>query len=394
VLAAVLLAGALGCGSPTPNRAHLTVATSWGPLAAASLHQELLLIANELGAVDLDLKVYSPSVLREVLLRQLAAAEESWVDLAVVPNDWLTPLAQRGLLAELPASRVATLQERLVGQALLAVTEGDRVLAYPLSAEVVAFIYNPHFFPVPPRNLEEVVSATSLPPGVVPFAFDLTDPSHVAPLATSLEGGRVDEAGLPRIDTPLLLALFGRLAPLWSCPDCWRLFHGEDLESLHVQLFAEGRLASFLGGPWLLEALEPAGQPFVVVPVPPFLAGSEAGGAFVGYQCVVVREHTPWLDLALEVGARLATSEVNDRLNGVIRRLPVRAEAYRSRRSLETSGILGFLRALETGRYLPPGEPGLARLEQLRQTLLRLEPRETPPSLPELQRLLAAEEVL
>ncbi len=392
LLAAVLLGGVLGCGSPVPNRAHLTVATSWGALAAAALHQELLTIAHELGAVDVDVKVYSPSVLREVLSRQFAGAEETQVDLAVVPNDWLGPLAQRGLLAELAASRVAKLQEQLVGRALLAVTDGDRVLAYPLSADVVAFIYNPHFFPLPPGSLEAVLTATSLPPGVVPFAFDVMEPTHVAPLAASLGGGRADETGVPRIDTPLLLALFGRMAPLWGCPDCWRLFHGSSLESLHVQLFSEGRLASFLGGPWLLEALEPAGQPFVVVPVPPFSAGGEGGGAFVRYQCVAVQENTPWLDLALEVGARLATTEVNDRLNGVIRRLPVRAEAYRSRRSLETSGVLGFLRALETGRYLSAGEPGFALLEELRHTLLRFGPQQTPPALPELERLLQAEE--
>jgi len=356
------------------------VATSWGPLAATSLQQELLAIAADLGAVDIDIQVLDAQVLHELLTRQAPAAEELTVDLAVVPNDWLPQLAQRGVLAELPPSRIATLQEHLLGQAVLAVTEGSRVLAFPLSGEVVAFVYNSRFFPSPPRSLAEVIASPSLPPGVVPFAFDLSSPQHTVPLAASLGGLVPDETGVPPVTPALVTDLLQHLAPLWSNASAWRLFRGDDLESLHVQLFAEGRLASFIGGPWLLEALEPTGQPLGVLPIPPMTAGGATGGAFVGYQCVSVLQTTPWLDLALEVGARLSTGDANDRLNRVIRRLPVRAEAYRSRSSIQTSGALGFLRALEEGRSLPANAAGLQRLRELGDVLAGYAVKPTPPT--------------
>lgn len=359
------------CGGSRPSRARLSVATSWGPLAATSLQQELLAIAEALGAVEIDIQVLDAQVLQELLTRQAPAVEETHLDLAVVPNDWLPRLAQRGVLAELPPSRIAAMQEQLFGQAVLAVTEGDRVLAYPLSGEVLAFVYNSRFFPSPPRSIDDVVASVALPPGVVPFAFDVANPQHVVPLAASLGALPPDETGVPPVTSALLDELLSRLAPIWANGSTWRLFHGDDLESLHVQLFAEGRLASFIGGPWLLEALEASGQPVGVLPIPPVTAAGTGSAAFVGYQCVGVIQTTPWLDVALEVGARLSTGEANDRLNRVIRRLPVRAEAYRSRSSMQTPGTLGFLRALEEGRSLPATSAGGQRLRELGDLLAR-----------------------
>ncbi len=389
---AVLVVAWLGaCGTQSQNRARLTVATSWGQLAAATFQQELIAVAEELGAVDLELQVLGAQLLQELLLRQPAAPEETSVDLAVVPNEWLGRLAQRGMLAELPPSRVGALQQALVGQAILAVTEGDRVLAYPLSGEVLAFIYNPRFFSSPPRTIDEVVANPSLPAGVVPFAFDISSPQHVLPLAASLGHLTADETGVPFLDEAVLAELVQRLAPLWRDGRTWRLFRGADLESLHVQLFAEGRLASFIGGPWLLDALHSAGQPVAVLPIPPFTAGGSPGGTLVAYQCVAVSQQTPWLDLALEVGARLSTSEVNDRLNQAIRRLPVRVEAYRSHSFVHSPGIPGFLRALEEGRSLPASPPSLQRLRRLEERLASLALSSAPPSAAELKRLLAVE---
>lgn len=384
------MVGLCSCGLPAQNRARITVATSWGPLAASALHQELLAIARELKTVEVDLQVYSAAALQDVLARQLATQGNASVDLAIVPNEWLGRLAQRGVLGELPVNRVTFLQNELVGQALLAVTDRDRVLAYPLSADVLAFVYNPRLLPSRPESLEQVLAKTDLPPAVIPFACDLLNPNHVIPLL-SPAGPAVDESGVPILRGDDLRALFSRLAPLWTGPGAWRSFRGDDLESLHVQLFAEGRLASFIAGPWLLEALELTGQQFVVIPIPPVVSGGPRAAALVGYQCAAIVQHSPWLDLALEVGARLVSAEVNDRLNRATRRLPVRIDAYRSRESVQTSGTLGFLGALEEGRFLPAGSGGLQRLQELSTLLNRLALRPQPPTEIEVRDALTAE---
>lgn len=386
-----VLGGLHACGSPSQSRARLTVATSWGPLAASALHQELLSIARDLKTVDIEFQVSSVAALQDLLARQLATQGGATIDLAIVPNDWLGRFAQRGVLAELPANRVSFMQGELVGQALLAVTDRDRVLGYPVSAEVLAFVYNPRLLAARPRSLEDVLKEGSLPPGVIPFACDLSSPYHVLPLLSSGDGPRVDETGAPIVRRAELDALFALLSPVWQRPGAWRAYRGDDLESLQIQLFAEGRLASFLAGPWLLEALELTGQAFVVVPIPPPTPGADPPGALVGYQCAAIVQHSPWLDLALEVGARLVGAEVNDRLTRTTRRLPVRADAYRSRESVRAPGTLGFLSALEQGRFLPAGWSGQQRLQQLSNALNHLALRPRPPSAGEVDEILAAE---
>jgi ABC-type glycerol-3-phosphate transport system substrate-binding protein len=248
-----------GCGDVSERRAHLTVGTYWGGAAIQTLHRELIRIAQELGSVDIDVRPFSYPGLDDYLSKNQPREAQDTVDLAVVPSDWLGQLAQREIIGEVPSARVEAMRRKLVGQSLLAVSDGAQVLAFPISADVDALVFDPGVFPSSPRTIDDVLSAT-LPPGVIPFALDLADPVQLAPFVSALQGSLVDRGGHLLWRDQEVVETVRRLRPAWASPERWAACHGVDLESLQLQLFAEGKLASFVAGPWLLQALEEANR--------------------------------------------------------------------------------------------------------------------------------------
>ena len=383
----VLAAAAWACGEGGDKPAELVVGTSWIGRGAEKLNQELLRVAKDLGPVAVDLRIFSQAGLNDYLLRSQPAANPGILDLVVIPNDWLVQLSERDLIAELPVARVEALQQRLVRQALLAVSDNERVLAYPVSAEVLALIYDPGRFPSPPRTIDELLSAP-LPVGVQPFAINVLSPAHLTPLVSSFQGALLDRDGNFIWRDADLITVFSRLEPLWRLPGAWEVCRGDDPESLQLQLFNEGQLASFIGGPWLLEALEATGRPFAVMPIPAFADSPQPAKALVGYQCVAVLRETGWIDIALEIGARLTDDSTNEMLNRSTRRLPVLLSSYQSRRAMTAAGTVGFLRALEAGQAFPPSVNWSEGFQRVGSRLQRLRALNRPPSRDEMSLIL------
>lgn len=369
----------LGCQPGTDRGARITVATSWGGAASEALHREILHVARELGDVSVEVRTFSFAGLADSLGRGQRDPQELQLDLIVVPNDWLGPLAERQVIGELPTARIEEARERLVRQALLAVTDGDRVLGYPLSAEVLALVYDPARFAGPPASVEDLLAA-ELPAGTLPFAFKIGSAYHLAPFVTSLQGPLVDIAGGFAWKGDSAAEALERLRPAWQATGAWPTFAGRDEESMQLQLFAEGRLASFLAGPWLLEALEKSGRTFAVAPVPRFAGAPYPAQALVGYQCVAVAADSAWVDLALEIGARLLDLETNQRLNQGSRRLPVLLEAYQSASAIQSPGTVGFLRALEVGQFFPASTSWNMEFQKVSATLEQLGRKHEPPT--------------
>ncbi|MDD5563243.1 MAG: hypothetical protein PHQ91_05985 [Thermoanaerobaculaceae bacterium] len=379
---------ALGCRGGSERQAHLVVGTVWAGAGAQALQRELIRIGHDLGPVNVEVRSFTSNALLDYLNRSQPREGREPLDLAVVPHDWLGQLVQREIIGELPAERVLVLRQRLVGQALQAVSEGRRVFGYPISAQVLALVYDPALFGYPPRSIEEILS-TRFPPGVLPFALDITDPAAMAPLVGSLQGTLTDADGSLLWRTATVAQVLARIAPAWRTPAGWRACRGSDLESLQVQLFAQGRLASFIAGPWLLQALEDSGRPFAVMPIPPLGSATSPARALVGYQCVVVSRESRWGDIALEIGARLLRERTDERINRATRRLPVLLRAYESKHGLAGPGSFGFLRALEQGQFVPATERWSEGFEQARRQLESLASRSLPPAPGDVAALLA-----
>ncbi len=365
----------------------LTVGTFWGGAAQEALHRELLRTAEKLGAVGIEVRTFTYYGLLDYLAKNQPQNGEEHLDLVVVPNEWLGQLAERGIIGELPAARVEELKQRLVSQALLAVSDRDRVLAYPISVELLALVYDPRQFPSPPRSMDDLLAAP-LPPDTYPVAVNLGSAYQLAPFVGSYLGSLVDVDGDFVWSDDVLLKVVRRLAPVWQRPGAWRLFSGDDLESLQLQLFAEGRLASFLAGPWLLDALEETGRPFAVMPIPGFADAPHPVRALASYQCVAVTKDTRWADLALEVADHLLDEAANERLTHATRRLPVLIASYQSEQAMASQGTVGFLRALEQGQFFPATAHWSEGFQGESQHLQKLARRLQPPPLDQLRAIL------
>ncbi|MFI5165520.1 MAG: extracellular solute-binding protein [Thermoanaerobaculales bacterium] len=381
----------VGCGDLSERRAHLTVGTYWGGAATQTLHRELIRIAQDLGSVDIEVRRFNYSGLNDYLSKNQPREAQDTVDLAVVPSDWLGQLAQREIIGEVPSARVETMRRKLVGQSLLAVSDGGQVLAFPISADVDALVYDPGVLPFSPRTIDDVLSA-SLPAGVIPFGLNLADPMQLAPFVNALQGSLVDRDGNLLWRDQDVIEAVRRLRPAWASPERWAACHGVDLESLQLQLFADGKLASFVAGPWLLQALEDANRPFRVIPVPRLAGAPYPARALVEYQCLVVARESRWGDLALEVASRLLDQDANQRITRATRRLPVLLGAYESQPAATSAGTFGFLHALEEGQFLPPTARWSEGFARTRDRLTRMTHLLQPPSPNELARLIGEEQ--
>ncbi len=376
---AAAASAACACRAAGEQRAHLVVGTFWGGQASQALQRELIRISRELGPVSIEVRTFGVAALGDYLARPQPLAGRESLDLAIVPHHWLGQLAQREVIGELPAERAQFLRQRLVAQALLAVSDGDRVLGYPISAEVLGLVYDPSVFPHPPRTIDEIL-ATTFPKGVLPFALDVSSPTALAPLVGSLQGRLIDGDGNLVWNQSAVVETLDRLRPAWGVPGGWRACRGSDLESLQVQLYASGRLAAFVAGPWLLPALEAVGRPFAVMPIPGFSGAPAPARALVAYQCAVVARESRWGDLALEVGARLLGEDSCERINRANRRLPVLLSAYESKQGLTSAGSFGFLRALEQGQFVPGTPRWSEEMRAAEQQLQRFASRPQAPT--------------
>ena len=356
------------------------VGTFWGGQASQALQRELIRISRDLGPVSIEVRTFGMAALNDYLSRPQPLAGRESLDLAIVPHHWLGQLAQREVIGELPSERAQFLRQKLVGQALLAVSDGERVFGYPISAEVLALVYDPTIFPYPPRTIDEILS-TRFQEGVLPLALDISSPQALAPLVGSLQGGLIDADGSLVWRPKAVVETLERLRAAWGSSDGWRAFRGSDLESLQVQLYSSGKLASFVAGPWLLQALEEAGRPFAVMPIPGFSGAPGRARALVGYQCVVISRESRWGDLALEVGAQLLQEDSSDRINRATRRLPVLLSAYESKQGLTSAGSFGFLRALEQGQFVPGTPHWTEELQKAEQQLEGFARHAQPPKL-------------
>lgn len=220
--------------------------------------------------------------------------------------------------------------------------------------------------------------------------MDLGNPYHLAPFLSSLQGYLLAPDGSMVWPRAATTDCINRLAPAWRRTGAWPAFHGEGVQSLQLQLFAEGRLASFVAGPWLLPALDGLTRRYAVMPVPPFAGAAHPARSMVSYQCVVVSRRSPWIDLALEVGVRLLADDPSANLAQATHLLPVLAAAYRNEQGA-AAGRVGFLRALEAGQAFPVAPHATEEFKSMSSRLRAVSARSTPPTAAEIAQTFAGE---
>ncbi|MGQ9700452.1 MAG: sugar ABC transporter substrate-binding protein [Candidatus Bipolaricaulaceae bacterium] len=223
-------------------------------------------------------------------------------DIIIGAHDWVGELAANGLLAEI------LLPEELKDQFDAVSLEGftyGALYGLPYAREGIALVYNKALVSEVPGTFEGLIElARKLTDPTLPqygFAVQNPDPYHSFPFISALGGyifGYDAEGKLNPCDVGLdnagaiegakvLDSLFEEgLLPAGLDWDTW------------TGLFAEGRIAMVITGPWAIGIARRAGIEVGVAPIPPIQGGVPK--PFVGVQGVMVSAFSPNLPVVFD----------------------------------------------------------------------------------------------
>lgn len=339
----------VSCQAPTAD-VKLTVVTALPPSVATTLYRQISPLAQELAKVNVEIIPLPEFTLKETVMATAAVGARPW-DLAIVPSSWLRVLARQQVIREVPGHHVQQMEDATALLALLGMQVDGRTMAYPIAADVVALIFNTSLVPKEPSCLAELAQL-SLPPGIMPLALNLTEYSLALPLLASAVGATttLEKSKLPEA----LAALRQQLSPALGNGETWKLCLEPQAEAVFAELFAEQRLAAFIGSPKVLEVLAAAKVPFRVVPVPPPCPNCPAPRPWASFLTAVVSVACPYPDLAQQVGLELAIGQGNLAINLAMRTLPVLAGEESAKLLQDFPELFGFSRALAAAQLTPP----------------------------------------
>jgi len=346
-----LLVATLGLSAcqPSARNATLVVVASLAPEAQQAAYEHLQAEAAKLG-VACELQAVPPRVLQESVLAFDPQGGGGHWDLALVPASWLERLARQKTILEVPAYHVQELQRALAPLALLAVSWEGSTWGYPVAVEAPALIYNPALFPTPPATLA-AVAQLAVPEGVLPLGVDLANLDAVLPLLAAARG----------LESPRELrdlggaweAFLASIGPALTRPEALALWVAPNAQAAQAQLFAEGKLAAFVGGAQAAALLRKLAVPRAVVPLPPPCERCPQPRPWAHCTALVVSSACAYPDLAQALAEKLASSRRNVELTAAMGVLPVLGGEETSAFLVEDPDMLGFFRALSAARLAP-----------------------------------------
>lgn len=347
----------------------LVLLTSLPANGVEALYREVVDASEPLAPVPVEVRSVPPRVLQEMVVAFNPQQGPSQWDLALVPSTWLEQLELQQAIREVPLHHWHNLQGSLSPLALLAVSRAGKALAYPLTAEVPIFFYNPRFFPHLPTSLA-AVARQDLPPGTLPLALDLNDLGlTISLLASALKTeGLVDPGDVARA-WEHFAAVVGTA---FVEAEAWSLWVAPGNLSPQVQLFAEGKLAAFAGELWALAMLQKLQVPFATASLPPVCEDCPSPRPWAKVSSLVVSASCPYPDLAQALALELASSPRNVTLNRLLGTLPVLGGEATASTLAENPELLGPLQALAGARLAPEEREGRALSEAWERQLLAL----------------------
>jgi len=230
-----------------------------------------------------------------------AAPTGAGPDIIIGAHDWVGELAANGLLA--PIDLPGGLRAQFDKVSLDAFTYG-KLYGLPYAREGIALVYNKKLVPVPPKTWGELLQlARKLTDPTLPqygFAVQNPDPYHSFPFVSALGGyifgekdGKLNpcDVGLDNAGAVAGVKYFDALIEEGLLPA------GLDWGTW-TSLFAEGRIAMVITGPWAIGIAKAAGIDVGVAPLP--LIEGKQPGVFVGVQGVMVSAFSPNLPLVYD----------------------------------------------------------------------------------------------
>lgn len=207
-------------------------------------------------------------------------------DVTMGAHDWIGNLVQNGAIS--PVQLPADVANTIAPIGIEAVTYDGQTYGVPYAVETLALYANHALTDVPePSSLEELISAgkaggadniLSLPIG------ESGDPYHMQPIYTSAGGylfGKDSEGNLDPADLGVgkegSLTAADKIAELGTQGVLKNSITGDN----SISLFAEGKSAYLISGPWALADVRKSGIEFTVSAIPGF-EGMEPAAPFAG----------------------------------------------------------------------------------------------------------------
>lgn len=216
-------------------------------------------------------------------------------DVIIGAHDWIGNLVQNGSIEPLQLT-----PDQLAGyaeKAVQATTYEGQLYGVPYGIEALALYRNAEVVPDEPKTLDDAIAAgeAAVKAGKVESALNLPvgengDAYHMQPILTSMGGylfGTDADGGYVPTDLgvgkPGSQAAAQKIADLAKAKVLRTSISGDN----SIALFAEGKSAYLVSGPWALADVKKSGMDYAVQPIPGF-AGNEPAAPFMGAQAFMV----------------------------------------------------------------------------------------------------------
>jgi arabinogalactan oligomer/maltooligosaccharide transport system substrate-binding protein len=218
-------------------------------------------------------------------------------DLVIGAHDWIGNLVQNGAIdpIQLTEDKIAEFNPL----AIEGVTFNGQIYGVPFAVENVVLFRNPDLVPDAPTTFEELVATAQAlrDEGKVTELLAMQvgetgDPYHMYPLFTSAGGylfgtddtGTYDPSDLGLADPSAAVAM-EKIAEQGEA-GTGALKRSITAENV-LSLYTDGAAPFLLSGPWYITAIEEAGTPYEISPIPGF-EGMGPARPFVGVQALYV----------------------------------------------------------------------------------------------------------
>lgn len=283
-------------------------------------------------------------------------------DVVTGAHDWIGNLVENGAIVPLPMNDEGL--SRYDDVAVDAVTYRDRVYALPYGIEALVLYRNTAMVSRAPRTLQEAFESgkQAVQSGGAQSAFNLPvgqvgDAYHMQPLYTSMGGyifqegpdGTADPATLG-LDQPGAVDAAKKIAALGE--EGSKILQRSISSENSIALFADGKAAYLVSGPWALAQLDASEVDYDVSPIPGF-AGQQPAQPFAGVQAFYVASNGDHPALAMEFVTNAADTEQAMQTMYDLADLPPAMKTVQRRAVADNSDLRAFITAAQRGNPMP-----------------------------------------
>jgi len=345
-------------GSALPQRGDADLVVWTDQLKAPAVQK-----AAEKFAADNGIKVAVQVIATDLQANLVTAnAAGNGPDVFTGAHDWIGNLVQNGSIEPLQISA-----DKLSGYedvAVKAETYNGKLYALPYGIEALAFYRNTAISPDAPKTMDDALAAgeAAVKAGTVTSALNLPvgqngDAYHMQPILTSMGGYMFGRTAAGDYD-PKDLGI-GKEGSIAAAKKIGEL--GEKGKNIlrrsisgdnNIALFAGGKAAFMISGPWALNDVKKGGVKYAVSPIPGF-AGQKPAAPFAGVQGFYVASKAKNMTFAQEfVSNAMNTPEAMTAMYDAAS-LPPAMKAVQAHAISAEPSVEVFLAGARTGAPMP-----------------------------------------